>query len=121
MFCDKRRTYLRNLFRNILKSWIIRYYRMRGCLNNRSRCLSSWHWWLYSLFHTHRHWWLCSQWDVWDVLEPIQLFIVCLPLKKIIGWMIEHLGLVEGNIHSNIEPLVCWWHSQERDNDEHKG
>ena len=22
--------------------------------------------------------------------------------------MIEHLGLEEGNIHSNIEPLVCW-------------
>ena len=33
---------------------------------------------------------------------------MCLPLKKRIGWMIEHLGLKEGDIHSNIEPLICW-------------
>ena len=92
MFCDKRRTYLRN----ILKSWVMRYCRMRRCLSDRSQCLSS------------RHWWLCSQWNVWDVLEPIQLFIVCLPLKRRIGWMIEHLRLEEGDIHSNIESLVCW-------------
>ena len=76
MFCDKRRTYLRNLFKNILKSWVMRYCRMKGCLNDQSWCLNI-------LFHIHGSWWLYSQ---WDVLEPIQFFIVCLILKRRIGY-----------------------------------
>ena len=100
-------TYLRNLFRNILRNWVMRYFRMRECLGNWSWCLSSQHWWLW-LFHIHGSWWLCNQWDVWDVFEPIQLFIMSLPFKRRIGWMIEHLRLKEGDIHSNIEPHVCW-------------
>ena len=30
------------------------------------------------------------------------------PLKRRIGWMIEHLGLKECDIHSNIELPIGW-------------